>query len=365
MFLRNLLGVIPSFFAAIVLSYTVGGDEERPRFEEIRKIDIHAHVFEEMPALVEMLRRNNASIINVCNRGRDGSVETMHRVAREMHRNHPDLFPFASCFDLTRIEETGYSNEVIKWLKHTFEGGAVMTKIWKEVGMELRRKDESYVLPDDPIFDPIYEFLADQSKPLLAHLADPIDGWLPLDPASPHYRYFKNNPEFHLYGKFRYPTHAQIIAARDHILEKHARLVVIGAHLGSLEHDLEALAQRLDRYPNFNVDCAARTRDLTRLDREKVRKLFLRHQDRILYGVDMTWKPFREKLSPTDAKRASFVKSLENRYRSDYAFYSSPGTVQYDDRSIPGLDLPRPVLEKFFHGNAERLILGKSPKGNK
>src|SRR6185503_3245634 len=62
------------------------------------------------------------------------------RVARQMFQSHPDLFPFASSFDLTRIEEPGYTNEVLAWLEGTFKDGAVMTKIWKEVGMEERRK---------------------------------------------------------------------------------------------------------------------------------------------------------------------------------------------------------------------------------
>src|SRR2546426_12082251 len=62
-----------------------------------------------------------------------------------------------------------YTNQAIAWLDGTFKDGAVMTKIWKEVGMELRRRDGSFVLPDDPVFDPIYEFLAAHGKPLMAH----------------------------------------------------------------------------------------------------------------------------------------------------------------------------------------------------
>ena len=38
---------------------------------------------------------------------------------------------------------------------------------------------------------------------------------------------------------------------------------------------------RLDRYPNFYVDCAARTPDLTLLPSEKVRAFFAKYQDTI------------------------------------------------------------------------------------
>ena len=52
--------------------------------------------------------------------------------------------------------------------------------------------------------------------------------------------------------------------ARDHILAKHPNLVVIGAHIGSLEYNVDEVAKRLDKYPNFHVEVSARTRDLTR-----------------------------------------------------------------------------------------------------
>ena len=227
--------------------------------------------------------------------------------------------------------------------------------------MEVRRRDGSLVLPDDPVFDSIYEFLAAQGKPLMAHVADPIDGWLPLNRESPHYGYFANNPEFHLYGKPGYPSHATLIAARDHILQRHPRLVVIGAHFGSLEHDLDEVALRLDRFPNFFVDCAARTRDLTRQPREKVRTFLIKYQDRILYGVDSTWKPFREQRPPTDQQRVSFINGLDKKYRADYAFYAGTGPTQYEGRTVEGLALPRKVLEKFYNENARRIILEPAP----
>lgn len=321
------------------------------------KIDVHAHIFEFIPTLVAMMRSNNVSIINVCNRGQDGHLERMHRIARDMFRAEPELFPFASCYDLTSIEEPGYARDVIAWLALTYREGAVMTKIWKEIGVELRRKDGSFVLPDDPIFDPIYAFMAREGKPLMAHIADPIDGWLPLDPSSAHHGYFANNPKFHLYGKPEYPQHEQLIAARDRIMEKHPRLVVIGAHLGSLEHDLDALARTLDRYPNFYVDCAARTRDLTRLPAAKVRSFFNEYEDRILYGVDMTWKPFHRERPATEEQRAGFVRSLEGRYRADYAFYAGSGPVEYGGRTVEGLGLSAKTLRKFYHENARRIVL--------
>lgn len=326
-----------------------------PGFADLLKIDVHSHVFEDIPELNAMLRRMNIRTVNICNNGTDGHLETMHRIAIELHQKHPDLYPFVSTFDLTRRNEPGYTNDVIAWLDHTFRQGAVGVKIWKEIGIDIKDRDGAFILPDDPLFDPIYAFIARRGKVLHAHLAEPIDAWLPLDPDSPHYPYYSNNPEWHLYGKPEYPTHAAIIAARDRILEKHPGLVVLAAHLGSLEHDLESIAERLERYPNLYIEVAARTRNLTRHPPEKVRALFLKYPDRILYGVDASWKPYRSGPA-TDILRRAHIARLEQCYLSDYAYYAGSGEILYNGRTVQALNLPREVLEKFYHQNAQRLL---------
>lgn len=352
-----------SIIAAALPAWRARLRAQAPAFIDILKIDVHSHVFEDIPALNEMLRRNNVRTMNVCNNGSDGHLEEMHRIAIALFKKHPDLFPFASTFDVTGVNEPGYSRNVIEWLEGTFRDGAVAVKIWKEVGLQVKKKDGSFILPDDPVFDRIYAHIALRRKPLLAHLAEPIDAWRPLDPDSPHYRYYSTTPQWHLYGKPEYPSHAAIIAARDRILEKHPTLTLIGAHLGSLEHDLDGIAQRLDRYRNFHIECAARTRNLARHPSGKVRALFLKYQDRIMYGVDASWKPFLNASPPTDAQRADHVKRLEERYRVDWQYYAGSGEMQYDGRAVQSLALPRDVLEKFYNGNARRLIAFPSSAG--
>ncbi len=331
-------------------------DQPAPRFEDIVKIDVHSHNFEDMPQLDEMLRRTNTQAVNVSVPGTTPHLETMHRVASELARNHPGLHHFTSTFDLRRRDEPAWADEVIRALDETFASGAVAVKIWKEVGIELRRPDGAFLLPDDAIFDPIYAHLAERGKPLHAHLAEPIEAWRPLDPESVHYGYYSRNPQWHLHGKPEYPSHEDIIAARDRILEKHPTLVVLGAHLGSLEHDVDEVARRLDAYPNFYVEVAARTRDLVFQPSDKVRQFLIDYQDRVLYGVDRTWMPFARDTPPTDEDRTAFVQALEEQYRLDYAYYAGEGAIEYRGRQVESLALPRDVLEKFYHANAQRLL---------
>ncbi len=349
--------ILPFAIVLGVLSPLIAGaaDEPRPAYEQILKIDVHSHIFEDVPAIHALFAKINVRTINVCVPGGDGQLATMDRIAFELYRAHPRLYPVTTTFDLRNRDEPGYATRTIAWLNGAFARGAVAVKIWKEVGIEIKNRDGKFILPDDPLFDPIYAHLAKIGKPLHAHLAEPIDAWLPLDKDSNHYSYYSQNPQWHLYGKPEYPSHAAIIAARDNIMKKHPTLIVVGAHLGSLEHDLEGIAERLTRYPNFQIEVAARTRNLTRHPTEKVRALFLKFPDRIMYGVDMGWMPHRRDTPPTDTQRRAHANSLELRYRADFDYYAGEGETTYNGRKTEALHLPRAVLEKFYHANAERI----------
>jgi predicted TIM-barrel fold metal-dependent hydrolase len=347
---------------AVALSLAFGAPGSAgspPAFEEIPKTDVHSHIFEDVPEVVAMMDRTHFRIVNVCVRGTDPDrLRRQEATAEQLLAKYgPKRFPFASTFDLTHRDDPDYAEQVERWLSASFEKGAVMVKIWKEVGMEIKDRDGRFILPDDPRFSPIFEFLARSGKPLLAHLAEPREAWLPLDPGSVHYGYYSKNPEWHLYGKPGYPSHDEIVAARDRILERHPKLTVIGAHLGSLEYDTDAIATRLDRYPNFYVDCAARTTDLTRQPHDKVRAFLVRYQDRVLYGLDQTRSPDPERKDSKE-ERLAFAKELEDQYRRDFRYYAGEGEMEYRGKTVRCLGLPRDVLEKLYYRNAERVIPG-------
>ncbi|MBM3853938.1 MAG: hypothetical protein FJ399_12415 [Verrucomicrobia bacterium] len=353
--MRTVLLTVAFAATALLGAPAAPAADAAPPYESMLKIDAHSHVFDPHPGFPALFRRINVRTINVCNNGTDGHLAPMHTIAFDLYRQDPTLFPFESTFDLLQRDAPAYSQNVTTWLADTFARGAVGVKIWKEVGLEIKDRAGRFILPDDPLFDPIYAFIARQGRVLHAHLAEPIDAWLPLDKNSPHYSYYSTNPQWHLHGKPEFPSHAAIIAARDRILEKHPTLVVLGAHLGSLEHDLEGIARRLDRYPNFHLEVAARTRNLTRHPSDRVRAFFLRYQDRLLYGVDQSWKPYRQNIV-TEAQRQGHLNRLELRYRADYDYYAGRGEITYDNRKVEALALPRGVLEKFYHRNAERLF---------
>ena len=106
--------------------------------------------------------------------------------------------------------------------------------------------------------------------------------------------YFRDHPEYHMYLHPEQPSYASLIAARDRFVARHPKLSFVGAHLASLEWSVDELATFLDSHPNATADLAARMTQVqyqSQSDRGKVRRFFVKYQDRLLYGSDLTENP--------------------------------------------------------------------------
>ncbi len=313
----------------------------------MQRIDAHAHVFNDSRAFYDMLNRLDIRLLNICvvdkhDRGYE-EAEPQHTRALGVFRASQGRIAWCSTFDPEDCEKPRFAQRVIKQLESTFENGAVAVKIYKSIGMELKSRTGKYLMPDDPIFDPIFKAIETHNKTLFAHIAEPSAAWQPLDPASPHFSYYKNNPDWHMYLHPERPAKENILAARDRVMERHPKLRVVGCHLGSMEDDVAQIARRFDRYPNFAVDTAARVPDLMLQPREKVRDFLIKYQDRVLYATDLGLMPWDK---PEDA-----VKNWEKTYARDWKFFATAETLDYAGRRIRGLDLP----EQFWARSFERM----------
>ncbi|MEX0741776.1 MAG: amidohydrolase family protein, partial [Phycisphaeraceae bacterium] len=145
------------------------------------------------------------------------------------------------------------------------------------------------------------------------------------------------------------PSHEQLIAARDHVVERHADLSVIGAHYGSLEYDMAEVADHFERYPNFAIDTSGRLGDAAYHDRETMRDFFTRYQDRILWGTD---QGVNRNPDATPEQRRAAMAEMEKMYELEWAFFATDQPVTVHGRPSQGLALPEPVLARMFHDNA-------------
>ncbi|MFB3923826.1 MAG: amidohydrolase family protein [Terriglobia bacterium] len=327
-----------------------------PSLESVAPIDAHAHAFNTSPEFYKLFDRLNLRFLNICvvdkhERGfADG--EWQHKTALEVRRISHGRAAWCSTFDPQDWESPGFAERTIKLLNETFDQGAVAVKIYKSIGMELKTKSGEYLMPDNPVFDPIMEDIAKHNRTVVAHIAEPTSAWLPLDPSSPDYSYYKTYPEWHNYLHPERPSKGTILAARDRLVKRHPKLRFVGAHLGSMEVDVDEIARHFDLYPNFAVDTAARIPYLMIQPREKVRAFLIKYQDRVLYATDLVFMPWDNP--------AETAKNWEAEYARDWKFFSTDETLTYNHRTVRGLALPAPVLKKLYHDNAIKWIPGLS-----
>ena len=322
---------------------------------EYRKFDAHAHVLGPKALAAEIL--DGAGVERVLNlsvsdlRSEPPGFDEFEEMLLEESDDYPGRFLFGPAFPIRGFEAPGYVEETIAKLEEDFaRRGAVAVKVWKALGMTLKDAQGRYVFCDDARFKPIFDYLADRNAVVVLHMGDPKAGWEPLDPESPHYRYFKEHPEFHLHGRTDVPSYEELMRRRDALVARYPYVRFVGAHLASLEHDVEAVGEFLHRFPNAYVDTSARQWDLMRQPVEKVRRFFEKYAHRILYGTDWGFHP--RLLGSDEEERAKRVKAAVDGFVRGYRYFEET------------LGLSPEILEQFYRGNAERLFgAGKGEGG--
>lgn len=321
------------------------GAAAEPTFE---CIDTHTHMHRSAPAVLATLRQANWRCLSICDSREVGDQPTvldeMIRGTKLLHAESRGRIAWATTFDARRFETPGFADRVIADLQRDFKEDAVAVKIWKNIGLAIRSRSGEFLMPDSPVLKPVLQAIEKSGRTLISHLADPDVAWEPLGSAESGY--YKNHPEWHMYGRPEVPSKRSILEARDRIVARHRGLRVIGCHLGSNEDDLAQLAKRLDAHPNFAVDVASRVRFLARMDRETVRQFLTKYQDRILYATDFV-------LGQGEDEKAA--KSLGAVHAREWSYFSGTG-----DNAV---GLPEPVLRKLFRENAMRWIPGISAGG--
>jgi len=167
-----------------------------PRQDTFEKIDVHTHYFAARSYLVPMLERWHvrAVILNYSMDQPDSLVRRRWADLLALAHRAPDRFLVATTFDASAIDQPDFAARTLAQLRSDLADGAVMLKIWKDLGLVIRDRSGRFIQIDDPRLQPIWDFLSAQHVPVLVHSADPREGWRPLDPRSPNYHYFRTLP---------------------------------------------------------------------------------------------------------------------------------------------------------------------------
>ena len=280
-------------------------------------------------------------------------MEVQQNFALKLLKAFPDRIAYATTFSIRNFNNDDWYEQTIAYLKNSFIRGAIAVKIYKVIGMSLRDRSGKLVMIDDVRFDPVIDFIEKNNIPVVGHLGEPKNCWLPVEKMTikGDKSYFSEHPEYHMYLHPEFPSYEEQIAARDHMLEKHPGLKFIGAHLGSLEWSVDELAKRLDKFPNMAVDMAARISHLqyqATTNWQKVHDFCMKYQDRLLYATDLL-------VDGTESPSA-IKKQAHDTWLNDWRFFTTDEKMRAPEveDEFKGLQLPREVIDKIYRINAEK-----------
>lgn len=289
-------------------------------------------------------------------------LETSAAIAR---RTHGALRPYCN-LAFSRVEDPDFDEYVNRTLDQCVAQGAVgLGEIFKTLGLGIQLSDGSLLRVDDPRLDVVFDGAARRGLPILIHSGDPQAFFRPPTPDNERYAELRAHPGWSFYGKRPngrpWPSWRQVFDEFRARVARHPQATFIGAHFGNAPEQPELVAAMLDEYPHYMIDTAARIPEIGRHDPERMRKFFMKYQDRILFGSDVQMSPGWLALGSAGSRsdppsRVPVFYGATWRYfeTRDRAF-ENPTPIQ-GSWTIDGIGLPRSVLEKVYYRNAARVF---------
>lgn len=329
-----------------------------PRY---RKVDAHVHVSPaDVPRLVSLMDAWGIDVaVNLSGGWPGAGLEASLDAARKTNGRvlvfaNPPVSAFAR--GELSIEQLVAQTEEAKRL------GAKGLKFFKSLGLGARGADGALLAVDDPRLDPLFEKAGELGLPISIHVGDPKAFWQPVTDDNERVDELRVHPGWS-YAGADVPSWDALFAAYGRRVARHPRTTFIGVHFGNDPEDPQAVAAMLDALPNLYVDTAARVPELGRQPPEALRALFIRYQDRILFGTDLGVGASDEKLMlgssgatpPTPADVARFFTATWRFFETRDVDFPHPTPIQ-GRWTISGLGLPPEVLRKLYAGNADRLL---------
>lgn len=312
-------------------------------------IDVHNHLGDGAKVLTRervdryLAEMNAAGVRTVVNLdgNRSGRIrETL----KALDEAHPGRFLTFALIDFSGIDDESWSARETKKLEEHFEAGAKGLKFHKTLGLAYRYKDGRLMPLDDPKLDPIWEACAKHHRPVMIHTSDPAAFFTALDRFNERWHELNANPGWLFFGP-RFPKREELLEQLNRVIAKHPKTTFIGAHCGNNAEDLGAVGKWLDTYPNLYIDFDARISELGRQP-YTARRFFLKYQDRIMFGTD------------TNPRREAFRIYYRFLETDDEYFDCAASHHRQGFWMIYGIFLPKDVLAKIYHKNAERILYG-------
>lgn len=340
---------------------------------EHRLIDLHQHI-EAKPERIERAVRildrvgvgvaANLSGGTVTKRGPEPSE--FERTRELSERLAPGRFVLYFNLDYRGWDAPDFSEQAVRQVEEAHRLGAAGFKEYKRLGLYLRDQEGRLLKIDDAKLDPMWKRCGELGLPVSIHVADPRAFWLPFDSSNERWKELKDHRPWWFGDAKIYPAREDLLDALDRVIARHPATTFVCVHFANNAEDLDWVERALDRRPNMWADLAARIPEIGRQDPERVRRLFLKHQDRIVFATD--FQVYNQLIlgssgddeRPTDDEAVGFFDKtwrwLETRDR-DFPHM----TPIQGDWTISGIGLPASALRKIYFDNARRLLARALP----
>ena len=312
-------------------------------------VDIHNHTTITNGNMEQMVREMNELNLRVLvnlTGGTGGPARVKENVEFLRSSPHKDRFRVFAWVDWDGAGTPEWRQREVRELKESIAAGAIGLKIAKDLGLRAKKADGSRLKVDDPDLDPIWQVCAEAKIPVIIHTADPQQFFVPLDMHNERWLELALFPN-RAYPQDRFPSFETLSAERDRMFKRNPKTTYIGAHFNWYGNDLGKVAKQLDETPNLVLEVGAVLYEFGRQPRAS-RELFIKYQDRVLFGKDAYEKteyPYYWRVFETRDEYFDY-------YRNYHAFWK-----------LYGMELPDEVLKKLYYKNALRIAPGLPQNG--
>jgi len=311
-------------------------------------VDIHSHTGptpETIDRLISEMDAMNLQVLVNLSGGSDPST-VKEKVDFIRGSDHPDRFRIFANVDWEGAGSPYWSEKAVADLEEAIGNGAIGLKVFKNLGLTVKRHDGTRLEVDDPALKPIWEVCARADIPVIIHTAEPSEFFAPLDFENERWLELALFPNRRNHGPGK-ATFEELQGERDRMFAANPQTRFIGAHFAYYAHNLPGARELLDALPNVALELAAVLYDFGRQPRA-ARRFFIDYQDRILFGKDSYQPrefPYYFRVMETDDEYFDY-------YRDYHAFWK-----------LYGMDLPDVVLRKVYFENALRVTPGLPQTG--
>jgi len=374
---RVVVGGVVSF--AVIVGFAVWPrDVEAParepeveagRYVEIPKIDVHVHVPPGAVTTISQLFREHG--VEMALNASGGTPGPLLSATASASEDVGGRMPPYCHLQWERAVSDSWEDYVRAALGACVELGAVGLKIFKALGLGYLREDDTLMPVDDPRLDLAFELAGELGLPVLIHSGDPKAFFEPATEENERFAELSAHPGWSFHGEIvtrsgevlgTWPAWAEVVEQFERRVARHPGTTFVGAHFGNAPEEPDRVERMLDTYPNLYVETGARIPEIGRHDPERMRRLFVEHRERILFGTDFQVAGRGRYVlgsmgdEPDDAARVpAFYEAHWRYFETRDRGFAHPTPIQ-GDWSIDGIGVPREVLEDVYFRNAARVF---------